>query len=37
MMKRQNIIVFILAITLLVSGAQGVSHAQNLALLGWPQ
>lgn len=31
MMKHQNIIVFILAIALLVSGAQGVSHAQNLA------
>ena len=31
MMKHQNIIVFILAITLLVSGAQGVSPAQNLA------
>ena len=30
-MKHQNIIVFILAIALLVSGAQGVSHAQNLA------
>ena len=31
MMKHQNIIVFILAIALLASGAQGVSHAQNLA------
>ena len=31
MMKHQNIIVFILAIALLVSGAQGVGHAQNLA------
>ena len=31
MMKHQNIIVFILAIALLVSGAQGVSYAQNLA------
>ena len=31
MMKHQKIIVFILAIALLASGAQGVSHAQNLA------
>ena len=31
MMKHQNIIVFILTIALLASGAQGVSHAQNLA------
>ena len=30
-MKCQNIIVFILTIALLVSGAQGVGHAQNLA------
>ena len=30
-MKHQNIIVFILTIALLASGAQGVSHAQNLA------
>lgn len=30
-MKYQNIIVFILTIALLASGAQGVSHAQNLA------